>query len=361
MRLGTWIVPLHPIERPVWSTLAENIEKSLLAGRLGFDELWVGEHLSASSQPIPSPLMFLAHVLAQAPNLTFGTAVINLPNHHPVQIAAEVAQFDHLSRGRFMFGVGTGSLASDFELFDIPDQVVRSRMVVEGVQLIQRIWSQDPPYDLTGEFWRVRIRDRVLPDLGIGSLPKPFQRGGPPISISVAARSSAGARVAAEHGWGMLSAHTVPADTVASHWTAYRERCAEIGRPPRGDDWRVVRNVLVARSDTEADDRAFDKAGAHHFFYSYLHNAQRALGVPEPMAVESMTDQFTIHGSPRTVLDKLVAFREQVGPFGGLIATAMDWSGRNREWEPESMRLLAQEVMPRFRQHVGARAGELTG
>ena len=36
-----------------------------------------------------------------------------------------------------------------------------------------------------------------------------------------------------------------------------------------------------------------------------------------------------IYGSPKTVLDKLVAFRERVGPFGTLLMTGLDWGGRN--------------------------------
>jgi len=354
MRLGLWIVPLHPPDRPLWSTLDENIEKSLLADELGFDELWVGEHTSASSQPIPSPLMFLGHVLARTRTLTFGTAVINLPNRHPAIVAAEAAQFDHLSKGRFMLGVGPGGLASDFELFDVPDPGVRHRMVVEGVDFIQRIWSQDPPYDLAGEFWHVRISERVLPELGIGYLPKPFQRNGPPISVSVASLNSAAARTAAQRGWGRLSAHTIGTEAVASHWAIYCEVCAAAGRVPRGEGWRVARNVLVAPSDAEARDRAFTERGANHYFYQYLHDAQRALGVADPMTAVGMTEQYAIHGSPRTVLDKLIAFRDRVGPFGGLMITGLDWSGPNKDWESQSMRLLAHDVMPKFRQHVRA-------
>jgi hypothetical protein len=75
-------------------------------------------------------------------------------------------------------------------------------------------------------------------------------------------------------------------------------------------------------------------------------------------SVEAITRECVLYGAPRTVLDKLVAFRDQVGPFGSLLMTGLDWSGPNAAWERESMRLLAQEVMPKFRQHVLARAAE---
>ena len=108
MRLGLFMMPVHPPGRVLADTLAEDEETALYADRLGFDELWLGEHFSATTEPIPSPLMFMASLVPRTKNLTFGTAVICLPNHHPVTVAAEVAQFDHMSRGRFMLGIGIG-------------------------------------------------------------------------------------------------------------------------------------------------------------------------------------------------------------------------------------------------------------
>jgi alkanesulfonate monooxygenase SsuD/methylene tetrahydromethanopterin reductase-like flavin-dependent oxidoreductase (luciferase family) len=132
MRLGMFMMPVHPPGRTLWSTLDEDSEKSVLADALGFDELWLGEHFSATTEPIPSPMMFFAGLVARTKNIRFGTAVINLPNHHPAIVAAEAAQFDHMSKGRLMLGVGPGGLVSDIELFNNPDVHARNRMVVEG-------------------------------------------------------------------------------------------------------------------------------------------------------------------------------------------------------------------------------------
>ena len=162
MRLGMFMMPVHPPGRPMSETLAEDTAKSVLADKLGYDELWMGEHFSATTEPFPSPLMFLAGLVPQTKNLTFGTAVINLPNHHPAIVAAECAQFDHMSGGRFLMGVGSGGLASDFELFNI-DPAARQRQFMESIDMIQHIWAQDPPYDITGEFWNVQIRKAIMP------------------------------------------------------------------------------------------------------------------------------------------------------------------------------------------------------
>src|SRR5690242_20467939 len=137
MRLGIFMMPVHPPERSFTETLAEDEEKALYADRLGFDEMWLGEHFSAASEPIPSPLMFMASLVPRTSHLKFGTAVICLPSHDPVKVAAEVAQFDHMSRGRFMLGIGPGGLLSDFELFGNADRGVRARKTMEAIGMIE--------------------------------------------------------------------------------------------------------------------------------------------------------------------------------------------------------------------------------
>ena len=369
MRFGMFMMPVHPPDRTMWSAIEEDTEKSLLADQLGFDEVWLGEHFSASTEPYPSPFMFFANLIARTKHISFGTAVINLPNHHPAIVAAEAAQFDHMCKGRFMMGVGPGGLVSDFELFKNPDHNARNRMVIESVEMIERIWSQDPPYELKGEFWDISLKDGIVPNLGIGFMPKPFQQPHPPISISLASPSSSSAKTAADKGWGMISANIIPTYSVASHWKVYSDACRAKGIAPRGDNWRVARNLMVAPSDAEAKDRVFSTQASNQYFYTYMREVLNRVGLlvilkPKPdmpdaeATVEAITEECVLYGSPSTLLDKLVAFRDKVGPFGTLLQTGLDWGGKNREWEHESMRLLAHEVMPKLKQHVQAQAAE---
>jgi len=369
MRLGFFMMPVHPPARSFTETLAEDTEKSLLADKLGFTELWLGEHFSATSEPIPSPMMFMAGLVPRTKNLQFGTGVICLPHHDPVVVAAETAQFDHMSRGRFMLGVGPGGLVSDFELFRQTDVAVRNRMVVESVRIMQQIWSQDPPYNIDGEFWNVRLQDAVVPQLGIGYMPKPYQHGGPPISLSLASPHSSSARTAALNDWGILSANIIPTYSVASHWAIYSKARAEAGKRVSGEQWRVARNVMVAPTETEAYDRVFGEEAANRYLFEYVRTVLDRVGIlvvmkPRPdmsdeeATVEAIIEGCALYGSPKTMLDKLVAFREEVGPFGTLLMTGVDWTGPNEAWERQSMALLAQEVLPKFRQHVLAQAAE---
>lgn len=366
MQLGLFMMPLHPPHRPLHETLAEDTEKSLLADRLGFNELWVGEHFSASSEPIASPLMFMAGLVHRT-RLTFGTGVVNLPNHHPAIVAAEIAQFDHMSGGRLMFGIGPGGLPSDSEMFGDLTPPERGKRMIEAVTTVQAIWAQDPPYDIPGATWPIKLSRTVSPEYGVGFMPKPFQKGGPSIHVSARSAESQGVAVAAARGWGVISANFVAHRIIAGHWRSMAAGMEKAGHPVDGGKWRAARNFVIAGTDAEAQARATAPEGATHYYFDYLGSIAKRAGFgatmtprddmdPTTATTEDMIEACVIAGSPATVLDRLVALREEVGPFGHLLMAGLDWSGVNAAWEAETMQRLAQEVMPKLRQHVTATA-----
>ena len=89
---------------------------------------------------------------------------------------------------------------SDFELFKDPDHAARNRMVIEAVGMIEKIWSQDPPYDLKGEFWNISIKTASMPSSASATCPA-VQQPGPPVFISLATPSSSSAKTAAQKAW----------------------------------------------------------------------------------------------------------------------------------------------------------------
>ena len=78
-----------------------------LLDELEFDSIWVGDHI-AFTTPILDPFLQLAQVAAYSNRLTVGTGVYLLPMRHPTPVAKQAASLDHLSGGRFIFGVGVG-------------------------------------------------------------------------------------------------------------------------------------------------------------------------------------------------------------------------------------------------------------
>ena len=120
MRLGMFMHPIHDFKRGYHTLLFEDLDVIRAADQEGFDEVWLGEHYLLPSEPFASPLMLYARLIVECPRITFGSGVLCLPNKHPALVAGEVAQFDHLAKGRFMLGIGPGAAPPDFELFGCP-------------------------------------------------------------------------------------------------------------------------------------------------------------------------------------------------------------------------------------------------
>lgn len=362
MKLGIFMMPLHP-HRPAYETFQEDLDKIIFADKLGYAEAWIGQHFTVSTEPIASPLMFMAAALPQTKNITFATGVINLPCHYPPVVASEVAQFDNMSRGRFIFGIGPGSLATDYELFGNPEIKDREAKTIESISMIRQIWSQDPPYDLKGKYWNVSVTKGIDPVLGTGYMLKPYQQPHPPIAISMMSPFSGTAKRAGLEGWLPISANFTPTYAVASHWTKYLEGSDAAGRKADPGTWRVARNMVVARTDEEAREMVFGEKSNLRYYYDYLWNAMR-LGdytiamKADPKAnddditIDMLLDDIVVYGSPKTITEKLVEFRKKVGPFGTLVLATSDWS-KNRSGEEESMRLLASEVQPLLSKALG--------
>lgn len=359
MKIGLFGMPLHPAARPLSESYDANAERIILADKLGFSEVFVGEHQSCTTEPIASPLTFLASLIHRTQNIKLGTGVVALPNHHPATIAAQVAQFDHMARGRFIFGIGPGGLASDMELYDVLDGEVRGAKMMESIDIITKIWSSEPPYRFDTPNYKFGIEQTVIPELSVGSILKPYQLPHPPIASTAMSPFSSSVATAVKRGWAPMSANFCPPAVIASHWKKYVEGCEAIGKEPTGDDWKVARNIVIAPTDDEARDRVMDPSGPNFFYFDYLWRVLKAAdytavmkndaSVPDDQfTIESLIDSMVIFGSPDTVTQKLKAFREETGPFGTLLMAMMDGSNGFEAHEQETMKLLAQDVAPQF-------------
>ena len=89
------------------------------AEELGFASLWITDHLLTARRfyrvSWTEPLMTLSHVAAVTSRVQLGTSVLVLPTHNPVVLAKEVATLQHLSGGRYIYGIGTGWYPAEFE------------------------------------------------------------------------------------------------------------------------------------------------------------------------------------------------------------------------------------------------------
>ena len=96
------------------------------AEELGFDDVWVSDHLvvpDGMTYPpafLFEPVITLTWAAAATRRVGLGTSVLILPYRHPVHLAKELASLDQLSGGRVVMGAGAGWLAGEFEALGRP-------------------------------------------------------------------------------------------------------------------------------------------------------------------------------------------------------------------------------------------------
>ncbi|MFO1150840.1 MAG: LLM class flavin-dependent oxidoreductase [Alsobacter sp.] len=361
MKLGFFMMPLHSLALSYAEMYAMDLEAALSAEQLGYDELWMGEHYSAKVEPVTNTLQFMSMLIPQTKRIKLCTGVLNLPQHHPAKVAGDVAMFDHMCGGRYIMGIGPGGLSSDFELFQTTDKD-RQAMMVECIDMVHAIWSQEPPYELNGKYWSIKVKDTVQPDMGIGPIPTPLQtKPFPQVVTSAMSPFSGTARLAGTRGWHLISANFNAPWVVRSQWDKYVEGAEEAGRHADRSTWRIARSILVTETDQEAAEYLADPSNTIRSYYNYLFTQLTRAGAikifltsrtaaPESLTLQGVMDSMVIAGSPRTVMDKLAAFTDEVGGFGGLMLAFHEWD-RKPMWKA-SMRRLAEDVMPGFRRYA---------
>ena len=272
--------------------------------------------------------------------------------------------FDQLCQGRFIMGIGPGGLVSDLEIFDLGQAELRPQMVLESIETVLKLWSQDPPYEIDGKFWKISLTKGIWPDFKVGTIPRPFQKPHPPIALSLITPNSSSGKTAGERGWIPISGQFFHKRYLRGHWEKYVEGCEAAGRRPDPDIWRVSRSILVTETDAEAEDYLADPDNGLSFYYTFFHHSfsqgRKALFMLKPdlevpdedITMDTIKRALIIAGSPRRVLDQLVALREEAGHFGTLLMGGHDWD-KPALWK-RSMELLANDVMPKFSKHAAS-------
>ena len=365
MDLGLFMQPLHDPKRlNVTEMIEQDREAALYVDRVGFDEIFVGQHYASAFQPIADPLQFLASIISET-KMKLGTGVINMPIHHPAHLAGNIALLDHMSKGRVIMGVGPGGTPTDSELFGSLGKNWGA-MLGESVSMIHEIWRTDPPYKINGKFWSVKVDEAIAPQLGFGPMLKPYQQPHPPVMVSIMSPNSKTASMCGEQGWQMMSANFAQAKWAKTHWEQYEMGCEKAGRRPDRKNWRIARSILVTDSDSQAADYLASRGNSYDYYYKFVIDDMKLFNIAgvlknEPemsdddLDIKYCLDTMVISGSPKTVLDKLVELVDFVGgPFGGLTVCFKEWD--KPAMHKRSLQLIAQNVMPRLREYCAGKA-----
>jgi alkanesulfonate monooxygenase SsuD/methylene tetrahydromethanopterin reductase-like flavin-dependent oxidoreductase (luciferase family) len=367
MRLGYFTMPMHPAGRDPVQTLQEDREAIILADQLGFHDAFVGEHLTDRCENITNSFIFLATLIAETKTIKLGTGTSNLSHSHPALVAAHAAMFDHLAKGRFVFGISPGALASDAEALGLDLAMeARSKLFAEAIDVILAIWEREPPYDidLPGNRFKVSTAKTQIPEQGRGVMYKPFQKPRPEIVGTVVAPHSKGVIAMGERDFHPMSANFLLPHWLPSHWTNYAEGKRKKGLKANPADWRVARTIFVADDDKTAERYGRgDPASPYRFYWGKLrdnmirtkrHVVYKLHEREDDAAVtlERLLDKLVICGTPARVAEQLLALREQSGDFGEIVYAGMDWA--DPALARRSMELMASEVMPRVNRAIAA-------
>jgi limonene 1,2-monooxygenase len=337
LRFGGFMAPFHLPGQSPTVLLEHDLEIAERLDRLGFAELWVGEHHSSGVETVTSPELFLTAASQRTKNIRLATGVISLPYHQPLMVADRIALLDQLSHGRAILGLGPGQLASDAYMLGIDPSRQRD-MLGEGAGAVQRLLRGEVVTEEADWFRlreaRVQIRP-LNPDLEI---------------VAAAAVSPSGPRVAGRYGLGMINfAAASPAgfDALRDHWSIAEQEAERHGRSVTRSGWRLMCNMHIAQTMDEAI-RDVERGGFRQI-WDYLASIATAPPVSAKSTAEwvsKVNDLGAIIGTPADAIEKIRQLDEQSGGFGCFVMGIGDFAPF--ESTLRSIDLFANYVIPEF-------------
>lgn len=168
---------------------------ALLAEDVGFEGLWVGDHIALPADVGQEPVRLeaavaLSYLAAVTTRIGLGFGVLVLPQRQPVLLAKQLSSLDFLSRGRLTVGVGAGWIEPELYAMGV-DLSTRAARMDEYVAALRALWSPPVP-TFTGEF---------VSFTGVSQRPLPVQHPHPPLVIGGHAPAALRRAARLGNGW----------------------------------------------------------------------------------------------------------------------------------------------------------------
>jgi alkanesulfonate monooxygenase SsuD/methylene tetrahydromethanopterin reductase-like flavin-dependent oxidoreductase (luciferase family) len=320
-----------------------------LAEAWGLDCVWLGEiHFNPSRSVISASLQVASAIATRTKRLRVGTAVTVLPLNHPLRIAEEIATVDHISEGRFEFGIGRSGVVRSYDTYGVPYGESQARFR-EALAIILEGWKGEP-FSYEGQFYRVQ---------NATVSPRPYQTPHPPIRMAANSQETfpAVAKMGLPVFVGLRAAEIADLRT---HLESFREAWTVAGHP--GDASTYLRiPVYIAPTEQQAYDEPRESLMTFFARQSELARTSigRAGGEPSDrrqaqaermanLSYEDVLAKKVAFGTAARVIDRLTQLREELG-LDGIIAELNPGGLIPLELERRSFQLLTHEVMPAFR------------
>ncbi|MEO6093948.1 MAG: LLM class flavin-dependent oxidoreductase [Novosphingobium sp.] len=334
LRAGMFVAPFHATDESPTLCFERDLQLAEYADSLGFAEFWFGEHHSGSYENSASPELMIAAAASRTKRIKLGTGVVSLPYHNPLMTANRIAQLDHLTFGRLIFGAGPGLLVSDAYMLGLDARESRDKLE-RGLSVITRLlqgeWvteSFDGWYDLRDAHAQVLPMNHAM-------------------EICVASTFSPnGGSLAAKFGAGMLClASTLHGgyDALTANWKIACDQASKLGRNMNPADVRCATDIHIA----ETRDKAMDQVReGYESWLLYIKNQSEQLKEsPAHLTLEELIDgNQIVVGTPDDAIEQIHRLEQKVPDFGCLLLLDKNWS--STEHKKRSMEMLMRYVLP---------------
>ena len=350
LKFGVLMFPIHNPAHDPAVQLSQDIALAEHADALGFDEFWFGEHHSGGWQIIADPLLMVARAAGTTRRIRLGSGVSTLAYHHPKLLLDSVIQLDHLTRGRFMFGVGAGALALDSSMMGLDPMHARESME-DSLEAMMLLLEGQGPVTYTPRHAGWRLQDAWLHL-------HPYSEE---LDIRVAVFNSAsGPRLAGRWGLGMISFGASAAvglgrdNRMALALDKAQYKADEYGRTLDRRRWSAMSPMHLAPTEEQA------RTEVRFGLARYIDYVRQILpmNVPVDSDVDHLIDALhlaghAVVGTPEMAVDHIRRMQELSGGFGTFLIEHADWA--NHAHTRASLELFAREVTPHFTGSARAR------
>jgi alkanesulfonate monooxygenase SsuD/methylene tetrahydromethanopterin reductase-like flavin-dependent oxidoreductase (luciferase family) len=304
-------------------------------------------HAKASYSLTTSPNLLVAAASQRTSRLRLGNMVTVLPYHHPFRAAEEIRLLDVLTNGRLEIGLGRGAIRYEQAAWGV-ERSVTHEMFEVGFELLMRFLTEDT-VDYDTQWWK---------GSGASVSPDPIQKPYPPMWMAAAADHSFDK--AARLGMHCSTAFLYP-EMRKARLAAYHEAWANYQPGLAPGKFAVLAHVVVGETEAEAIKfgKKFVESEVEHFLHvissrpaqgedpSYASHAAIYEHMTN-MSFEQLVDEsLIIFGSVDHCVEQLTELRNS---GVDLVMAWIQFSDLDYEFANRSLRLFAEEVLPRVEQ-----------
>ncbi len=297
-------------------------------------------------------LVVASSIATRTKKLRVGMAVQVLPLNNPLRIADEVATVDHISEGRFEFGIGRSGFARSYDVYGIPYSESQERFA-ESLEIILQAWK--------GEEFSYQGAHYTVENATVS--PTPYQQPHPPLRIAANSGETFTRMGQAGHPI-FVGLRGMDIPELRQNVDEYRRCWREAGHPGEGDvSLRIP--VYAGETQQQALDEPLESISGYfgRMGTLYRESAGKAgPGANDPatelrqgradrlaaLSYEEMLETKIAFGTANELVDRFTQLKEELG-LDGVVAELNAGGLIPEERVLRSLRIMAEKVMPAFK------------